>query len=161
MIKRLFILLICSFILNNSYASINFYEAQLIYEKLKNANGIPNAPVLVLNGSTSINAETQSNQIIVNKGMLDFVDNNDQLALVLGHELAHWVNHDYLYFPIEWKEYRADSQGLQYMENAGYNHCRGIKVFKQFKKRMGDSKSDGVHPSDIDRYNYLHRGCWF
>jgi len=37
----------------------------------------------------AVNAAADGNQIIVNQGMMDFVRNDDELSIVVGHELAH------------------------------------------------------------------------
>jgi predicted Zn-dependent protease len=53
---------------------------------------IPNPPqvnVILAAGERSINAGTTFGKIIVAEGMLRFVKSDDELAMILGHELAH------------------------------------------------------------------------
>jgi len=53
---------------------------------------IPNAPqvnFILAAGETSINAGAMSGKIIVTEGMMHFVQSDDELAMILGHELAH------------------------------------------------------------------------
>jgi predicted Zn-dependent protease len=53
---------------------------------------IPNAPqvnFVLAAGETSINAGTTFGKIMVTEGMLRFVRSDDELAMILGHELAH------------------------------------------------------------------------
>lgn len=50
---------------------------------------ICNFPVRVDHDSTAINAYADGKQIIITRGMLRFVENENELALVLAHELAH------------------------------------------------------------------------
>jgi predicted Zn-dependent protease len=78
------------------------------------------------------------------------ITNKDELALVLGHELAHYKlghhgsNHR--------NEYAADALGYQYAAKAGYNVCRGKNIFKKFRK--GGS---ATHPDPRDRIKHLPR----
>jgi predicted Zn-dependent protease len=53
---------------------------------------IPQAPqvnFILAAGENSINAGTTSGKIIVTEGMMHFVNSDDELAMILGHELAH------------------------------------------------------------------------
>ena len=53
---------------------------------------IPNPPqvnVVLAAGEQSINAGTTFGKIIVSEGMLRFVKSDDELGMILGHELAH------------------------------------------------------------------------
>lgn len=53
---------------------------------------IPNAPqvnFILAAGENSINAGTTSGKIIVTEGMMHFVNSDEELAMILGHELAH------------------------------------------------------------------------
>jgi predicted Zn-dependent protease len=53
---------------------------------------IPNAPqvnFVLAAGENSINAGTTFGKIMVTEGMMRFVSSDDELAMILGHELAH------------------------------------------------------------------------
>jgi predicted Zn-dependent protease len=53
---------------------------------------IPNPPqvnVVLAAGEESVNAGTTFGKVIVSEGMLRFVKSDDELAMILGHELAH------------------------------------------------------------------------
>jgi predicted Zn-dependent protease len=55
-------------------------------------NAIPNAPqvnFILAAGENSINAGSTFGKIIVTDGMMHFVNSDDELAMILGHELAH------------------------------------------------------------------------
>ncbi len=45
--------------------------------------------ILVDEGQDGVNALADGNNVILTRGMLRFVENDDELALVIGHELAH------------------------------------------------------------------------
>lgn len=49
----------------------------------------PKVELAIANGDPSINAGATFGQVAVTSGMLDFVRSDDELAVVLGHELAH------------------------------------------------------------------------
>ncbi len=44
---------------------------------------------LSVSGDTSVNAYADGNQIVFHQGMMDFAKDDNELALVIGHELAH------------------------------------------------------------------------
>ncbi len=46
-------------------------------------------PVLLDDDSSEVNAYADGGRVIVSRGMLRFVDNDEELALVLAHEVAH------------------------------------------------------------------------
>lgn len=45
-------------------------------------------PLIIL-GDDTVNAYADGNKIYITQGMMDFASNDDELALVIGHELAH------------------------------------------------------------------------
>jgi predicted Zn-dependent protease len=49
----------------------------------------PNVQFVIANGDPSINAGATFGQVAVTSGMLDFIQSDDEMAVVLGHELAH------------------------------------------------------------------------
>lgn len=75
------------------------------------------------------------------------VQNQDELAFVLGHELAHYklwhLKSNY------YNEYQADKYGVKYMKAAGFNHCKGVQILKRF------GPVSKTHPAGIDRYNQV------
>ena len=77
--------------------------------------------------------------IVIHKGMLDFVQNEDQLAFYLGHELGHWKanlfdkkkdNQE----NTKIEEAAADLQSLEMMVQAGYNINEAYKVSEYLLK---------------------------
>lgn len=51
--------------------------------------GHPNVQFVIVNGDPSINAGATFGQVAITSGMLSFVRSDDEMAVVLGHELAH------------------------------------------------------------------------
>ena len=127
-----------------------FSEAQNIYNKIIIDNNIQ-GPRLVLSSSNEVNADETDQRISINKGMLRFVRNSSELALVLGHELAHFTLHHQSSTIAH--EFAADYQGAIYSGHAGYSVCTGAQIFKRFPPTGPNSD----HPANADRIKHL--GC--
>ena len=56
---------------------------------LETIPGHPNVQFVVVNGDPSINAGATFGQVAITSGMLNFIQSDDEMAVVLGHELAH------------------------------------------------------------------------
>lgn len=135
--KYLFIFLLLSPLY--SWA-VSFSEAEKIYHNILAQNGIRIGPKLIFSNSNEVNASASVLWITVNKGMLN-ITNRNEIALVLGHELAHWkLGHG---GSSHTNEYAADRLGFYYASKAGYNACSGIKVFNKFKQ---SESSTHPHP---------------
>ena len=127
-----------------------FHQAQVIYAKLAIDNGIT-PPPLVLNPTGEVNADETEQRISIDAGMLRFVRNTDELALVLGHDMGHYVLH-HQYSSVA-HEFAADYRGAIFSGKAGYNICRGAQIFKRFPPVPKGSD----HPDNNDRIRHL--GC--
>lgn len=122
---------------------------QKVYEvgfKLLNENKFPKRVRFVVdesNGSKQvINASTdyRNGTITIWKGLLFYIENDDELAAVLGHELTHveqfskgfwpWKRVKMYYAP-KFYEYDADLKGVDYMVKAGYNPVAMISVMNR------------------------------
>ena len=87
----------------------------------------------------------------------------DEIALVLGHEIAHAallhtkytvkgaLNQDL--------EAQADKLGAIYMMKVGFDICKGREIFFRWSTTKGDNVFTKNHPSKIYRYNQLNIGC--
>lgn len=74
------------------------------------------------------------NHIVVTKGMLQAVENEDELMGVIGHEIGHRIQH-LLSAPIrnnKGEEMGSDILSMTHMRNAGYHP----KYFRSFMKRV-------------------------
>lgn len=141
---RYLLLLIVSF---NTYA-MSFGQAQVIYQHLVKANGFKLYPGLRLNRAEGVNASTDWFFIEITQGMLRLTKNEHELAVVLGHELAHFSRKDPSSTPS--REFAADLLGAQYADKAGYDHCIGAYILYRFKV-----PADGTHPDSTERYNRI------
>lgn len=130
------------------FTSLNLFAAspQEIYNRLVRANGFASAPKLVIINSNQVQAANTGSKILLYKGMLRAVRNDDELAAVLGHELAHGkLGHR---GSTHRNEYAADSLGMVYMSRAGFNRCRGAKILLKLNKA-----TTKTHPAAKDRYS--------
>lgn len=114
------------------------------------------------------------NFVLVNLGLLDMVENDDQLSHVLAHELEHGVSqmHTYLDGLKEWngekkpfedayikalgraEENEVDIKSLNRMKKAGYNPYAAIDFMKKVVAKYGDQLSDS-HTLYLTRINAL------
>lgn len=118
-----------------------------------------------LRPSSAINAYANGRNITVTTGMLEFTDSDDELALILGHELAHNTmghirkvigNFILSGFATRYTrpfELESDYVGLYYMVRAGFNP----DDVEAFWRRLGDVDPRSVnraktHPTFPDRY---------
>lgn len=124
------------------------YNVTNIYKRLLKANNIKsNVPVYVMAAGAAPPAcalactDDFKTQIIVTYELLKYVVNEDELAGVIGHEMAHGIHRN---------EMKADILGLEYAEKAGYNRCKAAQLMKSY----GASKD---HPDGMIRYK--NTGC--
>lgn len=129
-------------IVSNSFASQTVSDVKRIYARILQSNSLNKPfPIFVIDAPI-INAYNDGSRLVVYTGLLKFVHNQDELALVIGHELAH----------TKWQtEQRADEYGALYARAAGYNYCRGALMFKRFG--AGDMP---IHPPGAERWKAMH-----
>lgn len=158
--------------LDNLWQKLGVKEEKLniVGAKLLNANQINKRIIFNLNGNNSVNASASYSRktVSVNKGTFNYIDNDDELAAILAHEIAH--NIDYyggfgkaiaMFFNSKSYEYKADLLAIDYMVKAGYNPVAMITVMN---KISGESVWDwGIlwsHPKTSTRllkvYKYIY-----
>jgi predicted Zn-dependent protease len=137
-------------------ARIRYVNAEQIYARIVAANDISDAPALSQYEVNMVNAmtwEAGEGAIYITDGMLKYASNEDEVALILAHELGHWVHRGR---EVEYQaEYWADAFGAQAMEIAGYDRCRGALVMWKFE--APDSPS---HPPSDARWLAITQGCY-
>lgn len=129
--------------------SMSFEHSKLIFFKLSN-----NKPYLDyhLEDSWEVNASQYNGGVYMYKGMLTFAHNDDEMALVIAHEIAHFQLGHWTSTPTN--EFAADKLGARIAAAAGYNVCRGAILIKRFK-----DPGSKTHPSSDERYKRLASSC--
>ncbi len=128
--------------------SMTTAQTYKIYDTINKANGFRFVPLLIFSESMEANASCDGGILTVNRGMLSFVRNSDEMAIILGHELGHCLAGDPQSTPE--REYRADYRGSIYVAQAGYNVCRGMQVMLRF-----NDPGSKTHPPSKDRYKRI------
>jgi beta-barrel assembly-enhancing protease len=97
----------------------------------------------------SINARADGRYVQINAGMLDFVRNDDELAAVVAHELAHNIlKHQAKKTPSKQAEYEADRLSVALVARAGYSVDEVVPFWTRFEARTNAGIfADGTHPS--------------
>lgn len=138
---------------------------QEIYHKLVVSTGRANeVPLLLIVNLPTINAYTNGEVVVIYTGMIDASKNDDEIALILGHEIAHvlleHVGKLSTNSPAEQEvlESMADKMGAYYMMRAGYDLCTGREIWKRFLDMHGDYMG-GDHPDMAYRYSQLNVQC--
>jgi len=140
-------------------------KVQAVYDKIYAASGedLKNKrPIKWVKDNNNINAYATYYTIVVFKGLGDVVKNDDELALVIGHELSH-ITMGHVLNKTESAEVSqeheslSDKMGSFYMMKAGYNVCKGRGFFLNLQK-VG-IKGGKTHPNTMWRYNQLNVRC--
>lgn len=162
----------CAFILVGAiylthYSEFSQHERiKNIFHKLVVQTGqSQNTPEFIILPSPEINAYTNGAQVVLFQGMIDFSQSDDEIALVLGHELAHVMlrhtsieAHHNSDVETQVSEANADKLGAFYALKAGYSVCDGREMWK----RMGETNGDYLgydHPNYAYRYEQLNVNC--
>lgn len=188
--KILALILVLSFTINSAFADFvavetnvnmdNFWEKNgkeqqkvlMISSKLVNANKFDKRmPVVVARDLNAINANTNSfnRRIQIYTGLLPYIDNDDELAAVISHEMGHNLD---LYkgsfgkilvmtFNGKQYEYKADLVGIDIMTKAGYNPIAAITVMNKIGgEDLFDFGLFTSHPTTSKRlikmYEYIY-----
>src|SRR5574344_1219839 len=163
----------------SSLSMQNFWERNGKYEqkildvgtKILNANKIDkrvaiqaNRNLKTINAMTSLSDKT----VIVYFGILPYIDNDDELAYIMSHEIAHAL--DAYGGPLKWAtmafnsksyETKADLIGIDLMVKAGYNPIAAITMAnKSFPEDYWDIWIFTTHPKTsvrlMDMYKYIY-----
>lgn len=139
---------------------------------LRTETGLPQlVPVTIsVDPSNILNAYNTGDSIVIYQGLIDKVTNDDELALVIGHEMSHSTlmhmgdsglnpSNDPALQSI--LESQADKMGAIYMMKAGYDICKGREFFKimGIDPKEADFPKGDDHPSDGYRYKQLNINC--
>ncbi len=138
---------------------VNIAHIQQIYDRLAVNSGQQDIPPLIVLDVPVVNAWTDGAAVTFTTGILAVMENDDEIAMVLAHEMAHAINHDpsrgYADVNSNDTEAHADKMGAFIMMRAGFNECRGKEVFRVFKRLFGDTANPTGHPDFAYRFDQL------
>lgn len=153
----------------DTFATSQDERIQNIYNSLWVQTGMTTEYVpLTIDKSSTINAYATVGGITIFQGMIDFTKSDDEIALVLGHEIAHVLSHDMTAdisdeewlgkYQISQMEARADKLGAVYIIKAGYDVCKARDMWLRLVKSGGDYLF-ADHPGLAYRYSQLNFQC--
>lgn len=135
-----------------------------IYDELRLYTGMPTVPLVVQN-SDILNAWTDGTNVTITTRMIDFLDNDDEIATVLGHEMAHVLLKHKEVMSVEPPilspvniEAQADKMGAFITLRAGYDICKGRQMWIKLANYKDGDYADPLnynHPSYAYRYETL------
>lgn len=134
--------------------SIDLRIARAGIERDVKLSGQPGCPSRIqIIPDNSINAQADGRFVQINDAMLSFVLNDDELAVIIGHELAHNIlRHIKLKTRSKTAEYQADRLGVWLMARAGYDVEAVVPFWTRFEKRTNAGIfAAGTHPSPKKR----------
>lgn len=159
---------------NNENESANPQERiDNIGFRILNSNGIEHRIVFSYNSSKTENAYTNSRnrQVILNKGLYSRLSSDDEIAVVLSHEISHAIDSyngifrgafshmSYSLSPKKY-EYKADKRAVDFMVNAGYNPVAFIVTMNKIApQRRYDwcSKHPLTSKRLMEVYEYIYK----
>ena len=166
------IIIVLGLVMAAAYYQLNYSrDAKLervkaIYATLVAQTGqVQDALPLVIQDSSQINAYNNGEVVVIFTGIIDYANSDDEIALVLGHEIAHGMLRHLAYkefgssaLEISVAEGNADKLGAVYLMKAGYDICRARDIWL----RMGDQGGNyqgGDHPTAAYRFAELNFNC--
>ncbi len=141
-----------------------------IYARLLIGTGLSQlVPPIVVDSSQVFNAMNTGDALVIFQGLIDQMKNDDELALVIGHEMAHstlmhmgasGLNPENDTAQQNILEAQADKMGAFYIMRAGYSICKAREFMKTMNFVMhGDFPGNGDHPPNAYRYDQLNINC--
>lgn len=135
--------------------------------RILNSNQIDKRMTFYYVNTKDVNAAaySSSKRICVYKGLLPFIDNDDELAAILSHEIAHGIDFHEGYlrrlamsFRSSKYEKKADKRAVDLMVNAGYNPVAIIIILNKITGEPNFSDDFGVrsHPVGSERLAYVY-----
>lgn len=159
--------------MNNFWRKKGIDEEKVIKvgQKILLDNHIPKrVPIFVDSTKKNVNANSNlyDKTVTIYSGMFLYIDNDDELAYVLSHEIAHSVEAyggmiKYMAMNANAKKYeqKADLNGIDYMVKAGYDPIAAITMGnKIFGEPVWDWGFTYTHPKGskrlMDMYKYIY-----
>ncbi len=145
-----------------------YYEANKvelvnkIYKRLYDVAGFKEMPPIFLVSTPEVNAWTDGSSIVVTTALLDFLENENELALIIAHEMSHDILAQTTDGTIQNQprmEENADRLGSFLMMQAGYDLCSGREFMQRFYDTYGEPPASDIHPPWVTRYKLVDVFC--
>lgn len=156
--------------LNNYWEKTNKTHKKVLHvaQKIMVANKInKRTPISIKSSPNTANAVTNgyTREIVVYSGLLPYIENDDELAYVLAHEIAHDLDyHDgylkYIAMNVNMKKFelKADTKAVDMMVKAGYNPIAAITIAnKIFAEPIFDWGFTYTHPKGSKRLIAMYK----
>lgn len=143
------------------YAAVSWKTATQMYEGLIKNNYLKRPTVFRLIESDELNAwASPDGSVNITTADLKILT-RPELALILGHELAHiQFNDTHHSLGGTVQEDRADHYGMYYAENIGYSRCKQAYFFLRLYRLYGNSGGNGdPHSKNLIRFWNIYKGC--
>ena len=143
------------------------YEEKVITigSKLLYDNNINKRVPFVVDRSKELNARSSLcyKVVSINKGLLPYIDNDDEMAFIIGHEIAHsldayggyfkWIA---MNFRSKHYEYKSDLASIDLMVKSGYNPVAAITCANKW---MPEEQYDlfSTHPKTSKRLMEIYK----
>ena len=167
------VLLIKNITLNNFWDKKGLSEEKVLNvgNKILVDNKIPRRiPIFVINDSKVLNATSNAydKKVSIYTPMFLYIDNDDELAFILSHEIAHSVEAyggmmKYISMTSNAKKYelKADLNGIDYMVKSGYDPIAAITIMNKIAgEPVWDWGFMSTHPKGSKRliamYKYIY-----
>lgn len=152
----------------NNKVKVNQSLVSNVGFKILNANKIDKRMVFIYSKKDKVNAYSDSinREIVVYKGLVEYMDNEDELAGVIAHEISHSIDSydgilrgslnfiPHAFVPRKY-ERKADLRAVDFMVNAGYNPLALIIIMnKSFSQHRYEILS--THPLTSRRVAYIY-----
>ena len=168
------VLLIKNITLNNFWDKKGLSEEKVLNvgNKILVDNKIPRRiPIFVINDSKVLNATSNAydKKVSIYTPMFLYIDNDDELAFILSHEIAHSVEAyggmmKYISMTSNAKKYelKADLNGIDYMVKSGYDPIAAITIMNKIAgEPVWDWGFMSTHPKGSKRliamYKYIYQ----
>lgn len=134
------------------------------------ANDLKRAPMSIFRLQNLLNAwsTVPTKDIQISLNFLNYIENDDELAAILGHEIAHSMEYYNGFIKIasmkinsKKYEFKADAKSIDYMVKAGYNPIAAITVINKITgEPLWDWGFTSTHPKGSRRilamYKYIY-----
>lgn len=135
--------------------------------RILNANRVDKRITFYYKNDQDVNAKilSRSKKVYIYKGLIPFIDNDDEFAAIIAHEIAHGIElHEGLARRIAMKlrpikyEQKADQTAVDLLVNSGYNPLGLIMILNKISGEpcFASSRSNGTKRL-ANIYEYIYK----